>query len=87
MREFLEYLVKQLAGEPEVVEIAEDTDQAGITTLAIKVAPADMGKIIGRGGRIIQAIRDLVRILAIKENRRINVILAEEEKYPPPANP
>jgi hypothetical protein len=43
----------------------------------ITVAPADMGKIIGKNGKIIRAIRNVVKISAIKQNRKINIALSE----------
>jgi predicted RNA-binding protein YlqC (UPF0109 family) len=43
----------------------------------ITVAPADMGKIIGKNGKIIRAIRNVVKISAIKQNKKINIALSE----------
>lgn len=77
MKDFLENLVKQIVDKPEAVTVEEGSDAYGTQVLAIKVDPSDMGKIIGKGGRIIKAVRDLVRILAVKENARVNVTLAE----------
>lgn len=73
MKSFLEYLVKSIVDNPEAVEISEAGE-----VFTLKVAQADMGKVIGKGGKIIKAIRDLARILATKENRHISVTLAEE---------
>lgn len=77
MKAFLEYLVKQIVDSPEAVSVNEGSDSQGTAVLAIKVHPNDMGKIIGKNGRIIKAIRDLVKVLAVKENTRVNVILEE----------
>lgn len=82
MKDFLEDLAKNLMEKPEEVVVNESYDQSGTVVLTLKVASEEMGKIIGKEGRIIKAIRDLTRILAIKENRRVNVVLAEPERNP-----
>ena len=78
MKDFLEYLVKNIVDNPDNVSVAEETDQLGIVNLSIHVNPSDMGKVIGKSGRIIKSLRDLVRVLAVKQNCRVNVILIED---------
>ena len=78
MKDFLEYLIKNIVDKPDEATVAEDTDQMGVVNLSIHVDPIDMGKVIGKSGKINRALRDLVRVLAVKENRRVNVILTEE---------
>ncbi len=78
MKDFLEYLIKNIVDKPDEAGVTEDTDQMGVVNLSIHVDPIDMGKVIGKSGKIIRALRDLVRVLAVKENRRVNVILTEE---------
>ena len=73
MKSFLEYLLKSIVDDPEAVTVSEAGD-----VFTLKVAQTDMGKVIGKGGKIIKAIRDLARILAVKQNRRVSVTLAEE---------
>lgn len=73
MKSFLEYLVKSIVDNPEAVEVSESGE-----IFTLKVAQTDMGKVIGKGGKIIKAIRDLARILAAKENRHVSVTLTEE---------
>ena len=76
MKKALEYIITQIADEPEKVEIQEqETD--GIINFSVTVAPADMGKIIGKNGKVIRAIRNVVKISAIKQNKKINVSLNE----------
>lgn len=77
MKDFLDYLVRQIVDKPEAVVVEESRDPYGGLVLAMNVDPADMGKIIGKGGKIIKAVRDLVRLLAVKENQRVNVTLTE----------
>lgn len=73
MKSFLEYLVKSIVDNPETVEVSELGE-----VFTLKVAQEDMGKVIGKGGKIIKAIRDLARILAVKENRHVSITLTEE---------
>mgnify|MGYP001586638651 FL=1 len=77
MRDFCEYLVKNLVDSPDKVDVSETVDEYDTVVLTITVDPSDMGKVIGKEGKIIKAIRDLVKILAVKEQKRVNVILAE----------
>ena len=77
MKDFLQYLVKNIVTQPDKVVIDEQNEM-GFENLYLSVAPEDMGKVIGKEGRIIRALRDLVRILALKSNLRANVILKEE---------
>lgn len=72
MNSFLEYLIKNIVDKPEAVSVTSDGEN-----LSLRVDPQDMGRVIGKQGRIIRAIRDLVHVLGIKENRRANVILTE----------
>lgn len=72
MIDFLETLLKNIVDKPETVIVRQTGE-----TLEVTVDPADMGKVIGKEGRIIRAIRDLVRILAVKQNQHVNVVLQE----------
>lgn len=60
MRELLEFLARELVNEPDAVEVTETEDERGLL-LSLRVAPEDMGKVIGRGGRTARAIRSVVR--------------------------
>ena len=60
-RELLEYVTPWLVDEPDDVEIAEVEGERGQTIFELSVHPDDMGKVIGRQGRIIRALRVLVR--------------------------
>lgn len=76
MKKALEYIVSQIADDPKKVEINEQEDQ-GIINFTITVASSDMGKIIGKNGKVIRAIRNIVKISAIKQNKKINIAIAE----------
>jgi len=73
MKDFLVYIIKEIVGKPESVEISENEDEEGRITLTIKASPEDLGRIIGKKGRIIKAIRNLVKIKAIKAKRVVFV--------------
>ena len=69
MKELVEYIARSLATNPEAVRVTE-TIEDGQVILRLEVAPEDKGKVIGRQGRVAQAIRVLVRVAAIKEGTR-----------------
>lgn len=72
MRGLLEYLVSQLVDNPDEVEVKEiETNRE--TILELRVAAADTGKVIGKGGRIAQALRTVVKAAALKEGKRVTV--------------
>lgn len=72
MKEMLRVLVKDLVDNPDKIEITEK-EEGKETTLELRVDPSDMGKVIGKQGKIAKAIRVLMKAYAIKENKRINV--------------
>ncbi|MFA5524448.1 MAG: KH domain-containing protein [Tissierellales bacterium] len=72
MRELVEILAKALVDNPDEVVVNEIEGTQSII-LELKVAPEDMGKVIGKQGRIAKAIRTLVKAAAIKENKRVVV--------------
>jgi predicted RNA-binding protein YlqC (UPF0109 family) len=60
VKEVLEYIARNLVDDPEGVEVTEERSE-GTVILKLVVAPDDVGKVIGRGGRTARAIRDVVR--------------------------
>lgn len=72
MKEMLELLVKNLVDNPNGIEISEK-EEGKTTTLELKVDPSDMGKVIGKQGKIAKAIRTLMKAYAVKENKKLNV--------------
>ena len=76
MKKALKYLVSQIVDDAEKVEINE-LEENGMINFTIKVASTDMGKIIGKNGKVIRAIRNVVKISAIKQNKKINISLIE----------
>ena len=72
MKGLLEYLVSQLVDHPDEVEVKEiETNRE--TVLELRVAAADTGKVIGKGGRIAQALRTVVKAAALKVGKRVTV--------------
>ncbi len=69
MRELVEYIAKSLASKPEEVKVTE-IEEDGRVIFRLEVAVEDKGKIIGREGRVAQAIRVLLRVAAVKEGTR-----------------
>lgn len=80
MRELLEHIVKSIVNYPDDVSIEEreSVDFPGLTILTINVNENDKGVIIGRKGRTINSIRDIITISAIRSNKRVRVILKDD---------
>lgn len=76
MKDTLHSIVTAIVDAPDAVEI-EEREEDGILNLIITVAPADMGKVIGKEGKVIRSIRNIMKIKAMKHDVRINVSLAE----------
>lgn len=69
----LEYLVVQLVDNPDEVEVTEFESKKQDTILELRVAESDTGKVIGKGGRIAQALRTVVKAAALKNGQRVSV--------------
>ena len=72
----LEFVAKSIVDDPEAVVIEYDQDRRGVM-LRLHVAPDDMGKVIGRRGRVAQAIRTVVRATAAREGVEANVDIVD----------
>ncbi len=72
MRDLVEYLVKELVGHPEDVRVTETRGREG-AVFEVYVNPADVGKVIGKGGKIANSLRTLVKAGASKEFERASV--------------
>lgn len=76
MRDAIELIVKALVDDKETVDVRE-LDRNGATLLEVRVAQPDVGKIIGKQGRTIRALRSLARIAGTKQNRRYLLEIVE----------
>ena len=72
MKGLLEVIPKSLVDNPEEVVVTEKETEKGLV-LELKVAPSDMGKVIGKQGRIAKAIRSVVKAAASRENKQVSV--------------
>ncbi|MCL4239206.1 MAG: KH domain-containing protein [Anaerolineae bacterium] len=72
MKELVEYIAKSLVEDPSQVQVTETT-QSGTTILELQVAQDDMGRIIGKNGRVANAMRVLVRVLASQRGKRVTL--------------
>ncbi|NQS90299.1 KH domain-containing protein [Patescibacteria group bacterium] len=77
MRELVEYIIKQIVDKPEDVKVQEIKAEK-VILLEISVAKEDMGKVIGKGGRVANALRTIVGAAAAKIRKRVMVEILEE---------
>jgi len=76
LENLLLFLARSLVDEPEKVEVeGRETDSR--VELTLRVAPGDIGKVIGRQGRIVKAIRTVMKAASVKANKRVNVEVAD----------
>ncbi len=76
MEELVKFLVENIVEKKDEVAVSE-TQENGAAFLKLRVAQEDMGKVIGKRGKIIKAIRNLVRIKAVKQNKKFFLELEE----------
>ena len=69
MKELIEFIAKSLTSNPEAVKVTE-SDEGDQIVIRLEVAPEDKGKVIGRQGRVAQAMRVLLRVAAVKDGTR-----------------
>ncbi|MCE5220449.1 MAG: KH domain-containing protein [Clostridium sp.] len=72
MKELVEFMAKSLVDNPTAVTVNEVNEEQSII-LKLTVAPEDIGKIIGKQGRIAKAIRTVIKAVAVKQNKRVIV--------------
>ena len=78
MKEILEAIIKNLVNEENEVNITEETLENSTIEFKVKVSKDDMGKVIGKQGRTANAIRTLMKSLAGKESKKINIEFVED---------
>ncbi len=72
LKGLVEYIAKSLVEDPSQVKV-DVIESANSITLELRVAQGDMGRVIGKSGRIANAIRTLVRVAAMREGKRVNL--------------
>ena len=73
MKELVEYVARAIASHPEDVKVTEEVEGDGHIILKLEVHPDDKGKVIGRQGRVAQAMRVLLRVAAVKQDVRVSL--------------
>ena len=79
MKELVEVIARALVDEPDKVKVTEEENEREIN-VTLRVAKDDMGKVIGRSGRIAKAIRAVVEAAATKTEKHVNVDILDEEE-------
>lgn len=77
MKDTLHFIVSAIVDNPDAVAIEEQVED-GVTNLIVTVDPADMGKVIGKEGKVIRSIRNIMKIKAMKFDKHIKISLAEQ---------
>ena len=77
MKEAVEKIIKSLVGEPEQVEVTESADGKTVR-IKVRVAESDMGRVIGREGRTVKALRSILFVAGQKHGRRFHLDLVED---------
>jgi predicted RNA-binding protein YlqC (UPF0109 family) len=72
MKELIEYIAKSLVDDPSRVQVTEIQGATSVI-LELRVAPEDMGRVIGRNGRVANAMRTLLRVIAAKQGKRVTL--------------
>lgn len=78
MKEFLDYVARNLVDDPDGVEIEVDEGPDEVA-LTLKVAEGDMGRVIGRDGRIANAIRSLLRVMGTRDGRHVELEIVGDD--------
>jgi len=73
MKDLVEFIAKSLVDDPASVEVTETATGSSAIILELRVAPDDMGRVIGKSGRVANAIRALLRVVAAKEGKRVTL--------------
>ncbi len=77
MKDTLIYVLQKIVDHPDDIVVDQQEDESRML-LTIHANQEDLGKIIGKNGRIIKAIRDLIKLMATKQNLYVDVVIAEE---------
>ena len=73
MEQLISYIVKSLVDNPDKVEVSTEIDSEKVVILKVSVDPSDLGKVIGKGGKIANSIRTIIKSASAKSGRRFIV--------------
>jgi len=73
MKELVEYIARNLVDDPDAVKVEETQEEQGFVSVTLEVNPQDKGKVIGRQGRVAKSMRTLLRVMAVKDDVRVNL--------------
>lgn len=76
MKELVEYIARSLVDEPDKVEVNE-IEESGHVRVELRVAKEDMGRVIGKSGRVANSIRTLLRVAAARDGKRVTLDVLE----------
>ena len=79
MENLLAYLARALVDDPDQVTVESFEEEDGTVVLELRVAEDDTGKVIGRGGRTVSALRTVVKAASVKQNRRVLVDVIDSD--------
>lgn len=79
MKELVEYVARFLVRNPEAVSVTE-TLRDGVTTLELRVADEDLGRVIGKEGRTAKALRAILNVAAARKNQRVILDIVEKDR-------
>jgi predicted RNA-binding protein YlqC (UPF0109 family) len=79
MRELVEYVARFLVRNPEAVNVTETT-RDGVSTLELRVAEEDLGRVIGKEGRTAKALRAILSAAAARKNQRVVLDIVEKDR-------
>ncbi|HBP43936.1 MAG TPA: RNA-binding protein [Clostridiales bacterium] len=77
MEQLISYIVKSLVDNPEKVEITTENESEKVVIVRVVVDPSDLGKVIGKGGKIANSIRTIIKSASAKSGRRFIVKISE----------
>ncbi len=80
MQDILSYVIKNIVTTPDDVKIEEVVDETGTTTYQVTVNPSDVGRIIGKEGKVIKAIRTIMRVIAIQKGVHVRVSVVSDSE-------
>lgn len=86
MKNLLEFILIHIVTNPDAI-VVEETEQDGEMLYSIRVHADDIGRVIGKSGHVIQSIRTIAKVRAMKEGTRIRIVLVEDAVEPGEAAP